>query len=116
MPIVLPPILHTDPLLLNKQGGKKSPAPVHCIASIKIMNKSLIVNVLINYSKHSPPLLKMQQALLSQLHAYANHPSNKSSLYDIRKTQTSVLHVACMWNTQEKEKKNHTKSELLKCP
>lgn len=67
------------------------------------MNKSFIVYVLINYSKHSPPLLKIKQASLSQLHAYANNPSNKSSPYDIRKTQTSVMYVVCMWYTQEKK-------------
>lgn len=115
MPIVLPPILHTDSLFLNTQGEKKSPAPVHCIAGIKTMNQSLIANVLINCSKHSPPLLKIQQPSLSQLHAYANDPSNKSSPYDIRKTQTLAMYVACMWYTQEKKKKNQTKPELLKC-
>lgn len=69
------------------------------------MNKSFIVNVLINYGKHSPPLLKIQQASLAQLHAYANDPSNKSSPYDIRKTQTPVMYVFCMWCTQEKKRK-----------
>lgn len=69
------------------------------------MNKSFIVYVLINYSKHSPPLLKIQQASLSQLHPYANDPSNKFSPYDIRKTQTSVMYVAGVWYTQEKKRK-----------
>lgn len=71
------------------------------------MNKPFIVNVLINYSKHSPPLLKIQQPSLPQLHAYANDPSNKSSPYDIRKAQAPAMYVACMWCTQEKKEKSY---------
>lgn len=78
------------------------------------MNKPFIVNVLINYSKHSPPLLKIQQASLSQPHAYANNPSNKSSPYDIRKNP-DLLCMLLAYGTHKKKKKNHAKPELLKC-
>lgn len=58
----------------------------------------------------------MQQALLSQLHAYANNPSNKSRPYDIKKTQTSVIYFACMWYTQEKKKEKSYEIRVLKMP